>query len=139
MAGLYANFKLEGIEQVMADLLKAIPSPENTNSILIKAGEPLKQAIKASMPVFTGNLKASVDTLTVKANRTVIGVRYPGGSHIFLVEYGTAERERSTKDGKMVSTGAMPVGGYIRRAYDAHKATILSSLEKDFTKAITKK
>lgn len=115
------------------------------------------QALKANTPRGpTGNLRRSIAVKSKRYPRTGVGVAILGfksgrkmnepydrtklGYHQGLVEFGTAERFRRTKDGRLVSTGKMPVGGSfgrppIRTAWEQTRSQVESLMVAEMTNA----
>lgn len=104
----------------------------------------------------TGNLKRSIAIKTRAYKRTGVGYAIIGyksgrklhepydktklGYHQGLVEFGTKERYRRTKDGRSVSTGKMPVGGSygrppVRTAWEMTRSAVESRMVDALTKA----
>lgn len=115
------------------------------------------QALKANTPRGpTGNLRRSIDVKSKRYPRTGVGLAIIGyksgrkmnepydrtklGYHQGLVEFGTAERFRRTKDGRLVSTGKMPIGGSfgrppIRTAWEQTRSQVESLMVAEMTNA----
>lgn len=115
------------------------------------------QALKANTPRGpTGNLRRSIAVKSKRYPRTGVGVAILGfksgrkmnepydrtklGYHQGLVEFGTAERFRRTKDGRLVSTGKMPIGGSfgrppIRTAWEQTRSQVESLMVAEMTNA----
>lgn len=115
------------------------------------------QALKANTPRGpTGNLRRSIAVKSKRYPRTGVGVAIIGyksgrkmnepydrtklGYHQGLVEFGTAERFRRTKDGRLVSTGKMPAGGSfgrppIRTAWEQTRSQVESLMVAEMTNA----
>lgn len=115
------------------------------------------QALKANTPRGpTGNLRRSIAVKSKRYPRTGVGVAIIGyksgrkmnepydrtklGYHQGLVEFGTAERFRRTKDGRLVSTGKMPIGGSfgrppIRTAWEQTRSQVESLMVAEMTNA----
>lgn len=120
------------------------------------------QALKANTPKGpTGNLRRSIAVKTRRYIQTGVGIAIIGyksgrklnepydntklGYHQGLVEFGTKERFRRTKDGRLVSTGKMPVGGSygrppVRSAWEQTRtnveAVMVAEMQKAFDKAV---
>jgi HK97 gp10 family phage protein len=120
------------------------------------------QALKANTPKGpTGNLRRSIAVKTRRYVRTGVGIAILGyqsgrkmnepydnkrlGYHQGLVEFGTKERFRRTKDGRLVSTGKMPVGGSygrppVRSAWEQTRsnveAVMVAEMQKAFDNAV---
>jgi hypothetical protein len=118
------------------------------------------QALKSATPRGpTGNLRRSIAVKSKRYPRSGVGIAILGfksgrkmnepydntklGYHQGLVEFGTKERFRRTKDGRMVSTGKMPVGGSygrppIRSAWEQTRARVESLMVEEMTNAFDK-
>lgn len=105
----------------------------------------------------TGNLKRSVAVKTKRYIKTGIGLAIIGyksgrkmnepydktklGYHQGLVEFGTKQRYRRTKDGRQVSTGKMPIGGSrgrppVRTAWEMTRSSVESKMVATLTQAL---
>ena len=118
------------------------------------------QALKANTPRGpTGNLRRSIAVKSKRYPRSGAGIAILGfksgrkmnepydrtklGYHQGLVEFGTKERFRRTKDGRQVSTGKMPVGGSfgrppIRTAWEQTRAQVESLMVAEMQAAFEK-
>lgn len=118
------------------------------------------QALKSNTPRGpTGNLRRSIAVKSKRYPRTGVGIAILGyksgrkmnepydatklGYHQGLVEFGTKERFRRTKDGGRVSTGKMPVGGSfgrppIRTAWEQTRAQVESLMVQEMQAAFDK-
>jgi hypothetical protein len=114
-------------------------------------------ALKANTPKGpTGNLRRSIAVKSRVYARQGVGIAILGyksgrkwnepydntklGYHQGLVEFGTKERFRRTKDGRVVSTGKMPVGGRlgrppVRSAWEQTRSNVESFLVAEMEKA----
>jgi hypothetical protein len=153
---------LEGIRQQFADFPDRFMAAKHMAAGLKRAAEKggTLQALKANTPRGpTGNLKRAIAVKSKRYPRTGIGIAILGyrsgrklneafdnrklGYHQGLVEFGTKERFRKTKDGRRVSTGKMPVGGYygrppIRTAWEQTRSRVESLMVQELTKAFDK-
>jgi HK97 gp10 family phage protein len=136
LRGKAFSFELDGLkelDQMLQDLPKAMSKTVLRNA-LKKAGAPIRDEAAANAPHGpTGNLAKSivVSTKLKKSQRrrmkqrdaveVFVGATAP---HAYLVEFGSAERQR--KNG--ASTGVMPSNPFFTRAWDATKATALKIL-----------
>jgi HK97 gp10 family phage protein len=118
------------------------------------------QALKANTPRGpTGNLRRSIAIKSKRYPRTGVGLVVLGyksgrkmnepydntklGYHQGLVEFGTKQRTRKTKDGRSVPTGKMPVGGSygrppIRSAWEQTRSQVESLMVQEMTAAFDK-
>jgi HK97 gp10 family phage protein len=159
--GIRITVGVPGLEQIRNAFLAL---PNNLASKHIAAG--LKraaeeggtlQALKANTPKGpTGNLRRSIAVKTKRYVRSGVGVAILGyksgrkmnepfddtklGYHQGLVEFGTKERFRVTKDGRRVSTGKMPKGGSlgrppIRTAWEQTRSSVEAVMVKEMTAA----
>jgi len=117
------------------------------------------QALKANTPRGpTGNLRRSIAVKSKRYPRTGVGVAIIGyksgrkmnepydptkqGYHQGLVEFGTKERFRKSKvDGRLISTGKMPVGGStgrppVRTAWEQTRAAVEGRIVEEMKKAV---
>lgn len=104
----------------------------------------------------TGNLRRSAAIKSKRYPRTGVGIALVGyksgrkmnepydptklGYHQGLVEFGTKQRYRRTKDGRQVSTGKMPVGGSrgrppVRTAWEMTRGSVESKMLAALTQA----
>jgi HK97 gp10 family phage protein len=115
------------------------------------------QALKANTPKGpTGNLRRSIAVKSKRYVRAGVGIAILGyksgrkmnepydntklGYHQGLVEFGTKQRFRKTKDGRLVSTGKMPVGGRfgrppVRSAWEQTRSNVESMMVAEMEKA----
>lgn len=150
---------LEAARDTLLNLGKSV-SAKYQASALKKAAEQggTKQALRANTPRGpTGNLRRAIAVKTRRYPRSGVGIALIGfqsgrkinepydnkklGYHQGLVEFGTKERFRKTKDGRFVSTGKMPVGGSfgrppIRTAWEQTRARVEALIVTEFKKAI---
>jgi HK97 gp10 family phage protein len=118
------------------------------------------QALKNNTPRGpTGNLRRSIAIKSKRYPRTGVGLVILGfksgrkmnepydntklGYHQGLVEFGTKQRFRKTKDGREVSTGKMPVGGSfgrppVRTAWEQTRKQVESLMVKEMEEAFGK-
>lgn len=117
----------------------------------------VKQALKQFTPRGeTGNLRRAIAVKTKRYPRTGVGIAIIGyksgrkmnepydptklGYHQGLVEFGTKQRYRRAKDGRLVSTGKMPVGGRmgkppVRTAWETTRQAVEAKMVDSLTKA----
>jgi len=159
-AGISITVNVPGLEQIRNQFL-ALPNnlaAKHQAAALRRAAEQggTLQALKANTPRGpTGNLKRAI-AVKSKRYRSGVGIAILGfkagrrqnedfdktrlGYHQGLVEFGTKERFRKTKDGRLVSTGKMPVGGYygrppIRTAWEQTRSRVERLMVQELTKA----
>ena len=159
--GISITADVPGLEEIRKDLLglgKTL-SAKYMASALKKAAEKggTLQALKSATPRGpTGNLRRSIAVKSKRYPRTGVGIAILGfrsgrkmneaydtkklGYHQGLVEFGTKERTRKTKDGRQVSTGKMPVGGSygrppIRLAWEQTRAKVESLMLQEMKDA----
>jgi hypothetical protein len=118
------------------------------------------QALKSATPRGpTGNLRRSIAVKSKRYPRSGVGIAILGyksgrkmnepydntklGYHQGLVEFGTKERFRKTKDGREVSTGKMPLGGSfgrppVRTAWEQTRAQVESLIVREMEEAFDK-
>lgn len=162
-AGISITVNVPGLEQIRNQFL-ALPNnlaAKHQAAALRRAAEQggTLQALKANTPRGpTGNLKRAI-AVKSKRYRSGVGIAILGfragrrqnepfdnrrlGYHQGLVEFGTKERFRRTKDGRLVSTGKMPVGGSfgrppIRSAWEQTRSRVESLMVQELTKAFDK-
>jgi hypothetical protein len=153
---------IPGLEEVRAKLLKfgsnyAAKYIASALKAAVKEGGT-EQALKANTPRGpTGNLKRAVALKSIRYVKDGTGVAIVGyrsgrkmnepynrtklGYHQGLVEFGTKERFRRTKDGRRVSTGKMPIGGSfgrppLRTAWEQTRSRVEGLILKKMTEAI---
>lgn len=165
-AGIRVSAQIPGIEQIQKEFLQfgKYGSARYIAAGIRKAVENagVMQAIKGNTPKGpTGNLRRSVGMKSKTYVRTGVGLVIVGykagrkwkepydptkqGYHQGLVEFGTKQRFRKSKvDGRLLSTGKMPVGGSygrppIRTAWEqkrsAVEAGMLAALRESFDNA----
>jgi HK97 gp10 family phage protein len=162
--GIRITTNVPGLEQIRNQFL-ALPNnlaAKHMAAALRRAAEQggTLQALRANTPRGpTGNLKRSIAVKSKRYPRTGVGIAIIGfksgrkmnepydrtklGYHQGLVEFGTKERFRRTKDGRLVSTGKMPVGGSfgrppIRTAWEQTRSRVESLMVQELTKAFDK-
>lgn len=136
------SFELHGVKELLAmfDQLPTVSMQKTVlGNALVRAGEPIAEAARASCPVGpTGNLRRSIH-VSRKLNpsqrkgwrdRSVVTV-YVGSNapHAHLVEFGTVERTLKKPrnilfNGRWVtirSTGFVSPNPFLRNAWDAMK------------------
>ena len=163
-AGISITVGVPGLEQIRNQFL-ALPNnlaAKHQAAALRRAAEQggTLQALKANTPRGpTGNLKRAIAVKSKRYPRSGVGIAILGfksgrkmnepydrtklGYHQGLVEFGTQERFRKTQDGRLVSTGKMPVGGSfgrppIRTAWEQTRARVESLMVQELTKAFDK-
>lgn len=163
--GIKLTVNVPGLERVRA-AFAALPKNLSARYMaagLRKAAEKggTLQALKSLTPRGqTGNLRRSVAIKSKTYARTGIGFAIIGyksgrkmnepydstklGYHQGLVEFGTKQRYRKTKDGRQASTGKMPVGGRtgrppVRSAWESTRnrveSLMVSEMEQAFNNA----
>lgn len=159
--GVRITVNIPGMEQIRNQFM-ALPNrlaAKHMAAGLRRAAEKggTLQALKANTPRGpTGNLRRSIAVKSKRYPRTGVGVAILGfksgrkmnepydrtklGYHQGLVEFGTAERFRKTKDGRRVSTGKMPQGGSfgrppIRTAWEQTRSRVESLMVSEMTSA----
>jgi HK97 gp10 family phage protein len=164
--GIRITMNVPGLERLRA-AFEALPNnlaAKHMAAGLKRAAEQggTMAALKANTPKGeTGNLRRSIAVKTKKYPRTGVGIAILGyksgrkmnepydntklGYHQGLVEFGTKERFRKTKDGRLVSTGKMPVGGRfgrppVRSAWEQTRSNVegmlVAEMEKAFNAAV---
>ena len=159
--GISITANIPGLEQIRKEFLglgKTL-SAKYMASALKSAAEKggTREALKSATPRGpTGNLRRSIAVKSKRYPRTGVGIAILGfrsgrkmneafnnqklGYHQGLVEFGTKERTRKTKDGRRVSTGKMPVGGSygrppIRSAWEQTRAKVESLMLQEMKNA----
>ena len=130
------GIKLQGFKE-MERLLDKLPGRLDRRVIrgaLTKTAKPLVKAVKAKVPVFTGNLKKSIGAFSLKhgkgRNRSTVaiavGARTSGkfkGYHAHLVEFGTVK---------------MKARPFLRPAFDRHKGRWFRAVGREIWNGIRK-
>lgn len=161
--GIRITADLPGLEAVRSELLQfgANMSAKYTAAALKRAAESggTLAALKSNTPKGpSGNLRRAVAIKTKQYVRTGVGVAIIGyksgrkmnepydptkqGYHQGLVEFGTKQRFRKSKvDGRLISTGKMPVGGStgrppVRTAWEQTRGAVESRIVEEMKKAV---
>lgn len=106
-----------------------------------KATKPTVDQAKANAPVgATGNLRKSIGFVPIRGQAgAYVGARIKGGFrgyHGHLVEEGTVERFRKSKDN--ASTGKMRYSGFWRRAMISTEQQVMNTVADEWYKSIEK-
>ena len=161
--GIRVTANLPGLEEVRSELLKfgTNMSAKYTAAALKRAVEQggTLSALKANTPKGpTGNLRRAAAIKTKRYVRSGVGVAIVGfksgrkmnepydptkqGYHQGLVEFGTKQRFRKSKvDGRLISTGKMPVGGSkgrppVRTAWEQTRSAVEGRIVEEMKKAV---
>ena len=135
-------FKLEGITIVINALKNMMPTASEVNGVLTEVANQIADNIRSQIPVGkTGNLKKSIRVIHYKANRLVVGAKYPEGAHIFLIEDGHKTRKGSSKNPDHVPTGKDMVEGrhIIKTTFGSLRESSMQNLRTEFEKMILNK
>lgn len=153
------SFQLHGVKELLAmfDQLPTVAMQKTVlRNALVKAGDPIVEAAKASCPVGpTGNLRESIHvSRSLKPSqrkgwrdRSVVTV-YVGSNapHAHLVEFGTVDRSLKKPrnvlfNGRWVTithTGFVSPNPFLRNAWDAMKGEALKIFAKEMEQQIYK-
>jgi len=153
------GFELTGVKE-LTRLLDQLPTVAMRKTVvrnaLKKAGQPIVDAAKATVPVDDGYLRDSLQVSTKlkdsqkpkgRRDRTTVTV-YVGSSapHAHLVEFGTVERKLETPRVAKIkhafaiitTTGTMSKTPFLRNAWEAMKGTALKIFAEEMKNELYK-
>ena len=137
--------QVTGIYDIVNDLLKALPTGDEVQNILVHNADPLVQDLKSKIPVSDGVTRDNLKVVQLsRKNFIIVGIDYQGllrkggkskrpSNILYFIEEG--HRTRSKGKGS-ATVNARP---FIVSTYNVHKERLINSISEDLIKVIETK
>jgi len=129
--------KVDGLEEILNNLLKLEIDEVLENKALNKAGKLTQESIKSGTPVAPvngGTLQKNIRLRRAKDGEVTIHTG--GGYHAHLVEFGRSAGSTVLKNGRRVTWGATTPNPFFSRGYEQSKSEAMNAMIDEIRKGL---
>jgi HK97 gp10 family phage protein len=126
--------KVEGLDNILKNLMKFEIDEELENKALNKAGKITQNSIQEGTPLDDGTLKKNIRLRRAKDGEVTI---HTGGAyHAHLVEFGRSEGSTTLKNGRRVTWGATTPNPFFSRGHEQSKSEAMNGMIEEIKRGL---